>query len=190
MPNRTQIVCLHEGKKGMSIDPVFINALLRALDPPWIRPHGSNIVRLEAREGRSSVIKAMPVELRRCLDMGGHTTLMVWADLDHDMADGDELKAEFWSAAQEDQEARITAEEFAKVVFVFAKDRIENWIQFLLTGQTDEAVEGPRLKHGRQAKDAALKLAEHCRNGSPAFGPPPSLAWSCRNWKTLVQRMR
>ena len=33
MANRTQIVCLHEGIKGRSIDPVFINALIKALDP-------------------------------------------------------------------------------------------------------------------------------------------------------------
>ena len=38
MANRTQIVCLHEGEKGRSIDPVFINALLRDLEPSWIRP--------------------------------------------------------------------------------------------------------------------------------------------------------
>jgi len=187
MPNRTQIVCLHEGKKGTSIDPIFINALLRALSPSWIRPDGSNVVRLQPREGRSSVIAAMPGELRRCLDMGGHTTLMVWADLDHDMSDGEKLKTEFWTKAQE---AGITSEEFSQVVFVFAKDRIENWIEFLLTGRTDEAIEGPRLKHGREAKEAAVKLAEHCRAGIPAFQPPPSLAWSCRNWKALVQRMR
>ncbi|MFN5626796.1 MAG: hypothetical protein ACK5DM_22820, partial [Planctomyces sp.] len=47
MANRTQIVCLHEGKKGRSIDPVFINTLIRALDPPWLRPtKGSNLIRL------------------------------------------------------------------------------------------------------------------------------------------------
>lgn len=34
MPSRTQIVCLHEGKKGRSIAPIFIRAILKALDPP------------------------------------------------------------------------------------------------------------------------------------------------------------
>ncbi|HKR11356.1 MAG TPA: hypothetical protein VJT15_04825 [Pyrinomonadaceae bacterium] len=41
MANRTQIVCLHEGKKGRSIDPVFINRLMRSLNPAWIRPWGA-----------------------------------------------------------------------------------------------------------------------------------------------------
>jgi len=32
MANRTQIVCLHEGEKGRSIDPVFITKL-ETIDP-------------------------------------------------------------------------------------------------------------------------------------------------------------
>lgn len=188
MASRTQIVCLHEGKKGRSIDPIFIRNLLKALDPAWIRPWtGNNIVRTRDCGGRKSLIAAMPGELQSCLGMGGATTLMVWADLDDDRADGDQLKAEFWTAAQQ---AGITREQFDRVVFVFAKDRIENWVEFLLTGVTDESKEGPRQKHDRPVADAAKKLANKCLAGTADPQMPPSLVWSCKNWRDLVARMK
>lgn len=112
---------------------------------------------------------------------------MVWADLDDDMADGDELKAKFWTVAQE---AGITQEQFEQVVFVFAKDRIENWIEFLLTGTTDESKEGPRQKHGRPVAEVARLLAKRCMPGAAEPQLSPSLAWSCRNWRALVGRMK
>ena len=190
MSNRTQIVCLHEGKKGSSIDPVFINALFRSLDPAWLRPHGSNFIRLIPCDGRSSLISAMPGELERCLSQGGDTTLMVWADLDHDMANGDQLKAEFWEEAQGEG---ISEEEFSSVVFVFPKDRIENWVEFLLDGGTDESKEGARQKSNSRVADAARSLAGKCKvgaDGAPEPNMPPSLAWSCKNWRSLVKRVK
>ena len=36
--SRTQIVCLCEGRKGESIDEVFINRLMKSLQPDWLRP--------------------------------------------------------------------------------------------------------------------------------------------------------
>ena len=119
--------------------------------------------------------------------MGGDTTLMVWADLDDSMADGDQLKARCWEVAEREG---ITKVEFDQVVFVFAKDRIENWIEFLLTGATDESKEGPRQKHGKQVADAARLLAKKCLSGVAEPKLPPSLEWSCRNWRTLVERMK
>ncbi len=188
MASRTQIVCLHEGEKGRSIDPIFIRTLLKALDPVWIRPwRGSNIVRTQDCGGRKTLIGRLPVELRTCLDSGGHATLMVWADMDHDMADGEELKSEFWSVAKQ---AGITKEEFDQVVFVFAKDRIENWVEFLQTGSTDESKEGPRVKHDRTVADAARLLAKKCLTGAAIPAIPTSLEWSCRNWRALVNRMK
>lgn len=188
MASRTHIVCLHEGEKGRSIDPIFIRNLLKALKPAWIRPwEGNNIVRPVDCGGRKALISRMPAELQACLERGGHSTLMVWADLDHDMDDGDKLKAEFWSVAKE---AGITEEQFRDVVFVFAKDRIENWIEFLRTGQTDESVEAPRIKHDRHVADAAKALAKKCLAGAPIPKVPPSLEWSCRNWRALVNRMK
>jgi hypothetical protein len=185
--SRTQIVCLHEGKRGRSIAPVFIRSLLKALDPAWIRPWtGSNIVRTQGCEGRKSLIAAMPGELVKCLAMGGNTTLMVWADLDHDMPDGEKLKQEFWTAAQQ---AGIAKEQFDQVVFVFAKDRLENWVEFLLSGTTDESTEGPRQKHDRAVAEAARKLAKRCASGATVPELPPSLTWSCQNWRRLVDRM-
>ena len=188
MASRTQIVCLHEGKQGRSIDPIFIRCLLKALAPAWIRPwEGNNIIRPVDCGGRKELIERMPQQLRSCLQAGGRTTLMVWADLDHDMENGDNLKAKFWSEAQK---ADITREQFDEVVFVFAKDRLENWIQFLLTGTTDESQEGPRLKHDRHAADAARSLAKRCQGTESGPPNPPSLQWSCQNWRTLAERMR
>jgi len=185
--SRTQIVCLCEGRKGGSIDEVFINRLIKSLDPNWLRPWGgSNTIRLMPCGGRKAVAAKLPEELRNCLSAGGDTTLMVWADCDDDCADGETLKASFWREAQRQG---ITKEQFDRVVFIFAKDRLENWIEFLQTGSTDESQEGPRVKHNRPAADTAKKLADFCKAGKPLNGMPPSLQWSCRNWRALAERM-
>ncbi len=187
MANRTQIVCLHEGKKGPSIDPIFINRLIKSLDPSWIRPFkGSNRLRAIDCGGRKSLIERMPQELKACLSQGGNTTLMVWADVDDDMLHCEELKNKFWQQAQT---AGITTQQFDQVVFVFAKDRLENWIQYLNSGGTDENVEGPRVKHDREVTTAAKKLASRCQANQVDPPLPPSLQWSCKNWHALSQRM-
>lgn len=187
MASRTQIVCLCEGRKGESIDEVFINALLKALKPGWVRQQGSNIVRLVSCGGRKEVIERLPDELKSCLGAGSDTTLMVWADCDDTCADGDALKSNFWREAQQ---RGISNGDFARIVFVFPKDRLENWIEYLQTGNTDEAKEGPRVKHNRAVAAAAKKLAECCKAGKPVDDMPPSLKWSCKNWRALVARMR
>lgn len=186
MANRTQLVCLCEGAKGRSIDEVFINRLIKSLAPDWLRPwRGSNRVRLVPCGGRKALIEKMPAELKNCLDAGGNTTLMVWADCDDDCADAEALKAFFWKEAERQQ---ISKEQFDRVVFAFAKDRLENWIEFLQTGSTDEAREGPRV-HNREAAEAAKMLAETCRTGK-LVDRPPSLQWSCGNWRALAKRMK
>lgn len=188
MASRTQIVCLCEGIKGESIDEVFINKLIKCLDPSWLRPwRGSNTIRLVPCGGRAAVIARMPSELRNCLAAGGNTTLMVWADLDDNRDNGDALKADFW---QEAQRMGISRDDFDGAVFIFAKDRLENWIEFLHTGNTDESKEGPRVKHNRAVADAAKKLADFCKTGKPVDDMPPSLQWSCKNWRSLVERMK
>lgn len=185
MPSRTQIVCLHEGEKGRSIDPLFIRTLIKALDPSWIRPWpGNNVIRPVDCGGRKALIARMPGELKQCLAAGGNTTLMVWADVDDGWEGPEALKSKFWDAAKD---AGITRAQFDWVVFAFAKDRIENWIQFLETGSTDESIEGPRIKHDRQASDAAKKLAGYCQGGAAI---PPSLEWSCKNWRDLKARIK
>ncbi|MBU6409428.1 MAG: hypothetical protein KGR98_03475 [Verrucomicrobia bacterium] len=181
-------MCLHEGKKGRSIDPIFIRTLLKTIRPPWIRPwDGNNIIRPQDCGGRAELIARMPAELKGCLEMGGDTTLMVWADLDDDMENCEMLKAKFQEAARANG---ITDEQFNQVVFVFAKDRLENWIEFLNTGATDESREGPRLKDGRPVADAARRLAQRCLGQQVGPAIPPSLDWSCQNWRSLVARMR
>lgn len=186
MASRTQIVCLCEGSKGASIDEVFINRLMRSLNPAWVRRQGSNVVRTVSCGGRKALVERMPAELRACLAAGGDTTLMVWADCDDDCRDGDELKARF---RHEAERQGIAQAEFDRVVFIFAKDRLENWVEFLQTGQTDESKEGPRVKHNRAVAEAARKLASMCRGSSPVADMPPSLQWSCGNWRALVHRM-
>ncbi len=188
MASKTQIVCLHEGKKGRSIDPVFIRRLINSLKPAWLKPDkGSNLIRPVDCGGRSEVIKKMPNELKTCLSRGSQTTLMVWADLDDDMSNGDQLKEKFWQVAQDDG---ITKKQFETVVFIFAKDRLENWIQYLNDGTTDENVEGPRVKHNKTVADAANALAKRCSKAQTNPPLPPSLEWSCKNWRELVKRMR
>ena len=71
MASRTQIVCLCEGVKGASIDEVFINTLMKSLKPAWVRPQGSNVVRLVPCGGRKELIEKMPAELQSCLGAGG-----------------------------------------------------------------------------------------------------------------------
>jgi len=187
MANRTQIVCLHEGKHGRSIDPLFINAFLKRLQPNWIRPwKGSNIVRTVDCGGRTELIERMPAELRAVLRMGASTTLMVWADLDHDMPTCLALKNRFWAVAQE---KGVSQAEFDQVVFAFAKDRLENWIEFLSAGATNESIEGARVKHNREAADAGRALADRCRSSRQVSLLPRSLKWSCLNWRALSQRM-
>jgi len=185
--SRTQIVCLCEGTKGQSIDEVFINKLIKCLDPNWLRPwRGSNTIRLVPCGGRAAVIAKLPAELRNCLVAGGDTTLMVWSDLDDDRDNGDALKADFW---QEAQQNGISKADFERIVFIFAKDRLENWIEFLQTGTTNESNEGARVKHNRDVADAATKLAAMCQAGSQVEGMPASLQWSCKNWRALAARM-
>ena len=187
MANRTQIVCLHEGEKGRSIDPVFINRLIKSLNPSWIRPFkGSNRLRLIDCGGRTSLIERMPTELKVCLSQGGDTTLMVWADVDHDMQSCEDLKNKFWQHALK---AEITQQQFDQVVFAFAKDRLENWIQYLNTGSTNENVEGPRVKHDLEVTEAAKKLASRCQANQVEPPLPLSLQWSCKNWHALSQRL-
>lgn len=189
MPRRTELLCIHEGTKGSSVDPVFINRLIKSLKPSWIRPIGSNSVRLEACGGRTELIEKMPEHLKSCIEAGGNVTLMVWADVDKD-ADPEALKEKFWEKAKA---AGIARDQFELVVFAFAKYRIENWIQFLATGKTVESDreedKGPRVKD-KEAGMAARKLAVRCQKQKATPKLPDSLEWSCKNWKALESRMR
>jgi hypothetical protein len=188
VPSRTHIVCLHEGKKGRSIDPVFIRTLIKTIDPAWVRPWpGNNVIRPIDCGGRNSLIERTPTELRICLGMGADTTLMVWADVDDNMRDPNQLRDAFWERARREGIAR---EQFDQIIFIFARDRLENWIEFLLTGTTDETTEGPRQKHDKAVADAARVLAQRCKNQGGGPPLPASLSWSCQNWRSLVERMQ
>jgi hypothetical protein len=126
MSKRTQIVCIHEGRKGASIDPVFANTFLKEYAPEWIRPWKTGLVRLVPYGGKSELRYAFPRELKNCDSAGGDATLIVLADID-DMKDADQLKQRYWETAKN---AEISKETFDKAVFIFPKNRIENWIEF------------------------------------------------------------
>ena len=145
------------------------------------------VLRSASTQCMKSVVERTPKELQSCHEAASDTTLMVWADCDDNCSDGEALKAHFWKEAQRQG---IAQAQFDRIVFIFAKDRIENWIEFLLTGNTDESKEGPRVKNNREAAEAAKKLADWCKAGKPVNDMPPSLQWSCRNWRELAARMR
>ena len=187
MSKRTQIVCIHEGTKGSSIDPVFINSFLKAYNPEWIRPWGTSKVRLVPYGGKTELRLAFPRELKNVLAAGADTTLIVFADTDDELEDGDALKSLYWETAHKEGIEKL---DFNKAVFIFSKDRIENWIQYIQTGYTDENKEGPRIYDNSQVRDAARKLAEICLAGSSSDELPVSLKWSCKNWHLLIHRMK
>jgi hypothetical protein len=60
----------------------------------------------------------------------------------------------------------------------------------LRTDKIDESREGPRQKHGKAVAEAAKSLARRCSSGAAEPRLPPSLGWSCQNWRKLVERMR
>jgi hypothetical protein len=188
MTKRTQIVCIHEGKKGASIDPVFANAFLKSYNPEWIRPWRTGAVHFVACGGKSELLDAFPRELQKCEAAGGDTTLIVLADIDDKLENGDQMKGKYWETAQK---AGISKDIFDRAIFIFPKDRIENWIEFLSTGTTDEHREGPRVKSNVIAAKSAKLLARKCRSpGQSNEMFPPSLKWSCHNWQSLVERMK
>lgn len=182
---RTQIICIHEGEQGRSIDPIFVNAFFRRYDPSWLRPWGTSKLRLVPYGGKTELKNGFASELKSVGVAGADITLMVLADVD-DLKSGSELKELY---RKEAESAGISREEFDKVVFILPKYRIENWIQFLNTGFTDESVKGPRIHDNSIVKEAARKLADMCRSGGCNTELPTSLEWSCREWKTFIKRM-
>ncbi|MDR0312697.1 MAG: hypothetical protein LBI14_03795 [Treponema sp.] len=178
---------MHEGKEGQSIDPVFANAFLKAYDPDWLRPFSTGKARFIDCGGKAELQRKFPQELKNCIAMGSDTTLIVLADLDT-LETGDQLKKLYWETAKENG---ITQEMFEKAVFICPKYRIENWVQYLSTGNTDEEEEGPRVKNNNsKVRDMAQVLAKKCRQiQQTKVSLPPSLEWSCHNWRILVERM-
>jgi hypothetical protein len=165
---------------------LFIRTLIKALDPQWIRPWpGNNVLKPVDCGSRGELIARFPKELLACLRAGGDTTLMVWADVDDAPTSPDELRALFWEEARQHG---IQKGQFDQAIFVFARDRLENWIEYLNTGKTDEGSEGPRVRYPREAADAAKRLAQLCKSNSQE-DLPESLKWSCANWRRLVRQM-
>lgn len=189
---RTRVLCLHEGESGRSVDPVFIRNTLEDLVSSWARPwNGQNTLRTQAKGSRSSLIAELPKEIKSLRGLGSSLTILVWADVDDKMPDCDTLKRQFESRCKADG---VTKEEFDAVIFVFAKDRLENWIEYLIEGKTDESIEGLKVgkysKDTQRAKEAAQKLAKACKFNEPLVNCPPSLEWSCRNWHALTDEWR
>jgi hypothetical protein len=87
------------------------------------------------------------------------------------------------------RQSGIEDNDLERVVFVFAKDRLENWIEFLVTGSTDEAQEGPREKDGKTVA-AAKKAGPDVQGATTRSSAPaiPRLVMPKRH--RLVARMR
>ncbi len=179
---RAQLVCLREGKQ----DIVFVNAFIKAYDPSWLRPHKSGNVYFEKCNGKTELLQKFPQVLLNCAKRGADTALIVLADVDDDCDSCEELKKKYIKAAKD---YGIDDGLLKSVVFVFPKDRIENWIQFINDGVTDEAIEAPRVKN-EVAVAAARKLADMCKTNIDDGQFPTSLKWSCKNWRRFVGRMR
>jgi hypothetical protein len=119
--SRTQILCLCEGAKS-SIDSVFIRHLIKKLNPKWIRPwDGNNAIRIIPSHGRAELMRALPTEFNTARSIGSSTAIMVWADLDNDCSDGDQLKRAFKKVAKAEG---MSDAEFESIIFAFAKDRM------------------------------------------------------------------
>ena len=191
MPKRTQIICMHEGKRNKegllrSIDPIFASAFIREFKPSWLRGGRTGFRTLECGDN-TRLLERFPIELKICAQQGGDTTLIVLADVDDVHKDCDTLKAKYHAVARAHD---LSDELFEKVVFIFPKDRLENWIEYINTEHTDENKEGPRVDPS-VAADAAKKLANMCKHQDKLSETlPPSLQWSCRNWKILLERMK
>lgn len=185
MAKRTQIVCLHEGKNG-NVDQVFINRLLKKLDPSWLRPFKTGVARFVCGGGRNEhgMYRKFIEELAHCDRQGGDTTLIVLSDVD-DLETPDKLKSIF------DQRAAIEnlGSALSKVVYIFPQNRIENWFEYLLDGATDESKEGKR-RNTKDASNAADKLAKMCIENQRNSNIPLSLQWSCNQWRDLVNNMK
>lgn len=184
MRKRTKIVCIHEGEAN-STDRIFANAFIRALKggSGWLRD-----LRFCAYGGKTNLLDKFSVELKACGKQGANTTLVVLADVDDDCENPDALKHKYHVKAQENG---ISDDLFNRAIFIFPKDRIENWIEFFETGKIDENEEGPRVDTC-VAKRSGRKLAELCKKGpcDAKHQIPPSLLWSCNNWRVLVERMK
>ncbi|GHV04066.1 hypothetical protein AGMMS50229_04640 [Campylobacterota bacterium] len=185
MPKRTQIVCLHEGVNN-NVDRVFINRLLKKLDLSWIRPYKTGDVRLVCGGGRNDdqLYRVFVDELRKCSAAGGNTTLIVLSDVD-DLDSPNALQTIFDNKARE---AGLSCA-LDKVVYIFPKNRIENWFEYLLNGSTNESQEG-RRRDNEKAREAAEILAQKCTQKQRDPQMPPSLKWSCEQWNKLTTRMK
>ena len=182
----TQIICIHEGVDN-SVDRKFAQAFLKQYKPSWVRPGKNNKGwQFESCGDNTNLLKQFPRYLDLCSRRGGHTTLVVLGDLDHSHKNGDELKEKYWKAANA---ADIKREYFDQVIFIFPKDRIENWIEYINMGHTNEEIEGPRVSI-EEARKAGKALAVRCKSSQALQNIPLSLAWSCNNWQQLVRRMR
>lgn len=185
MAHRTQIICLHEGEQGKSIDPVFASSFIRYFDPTWLRPFKFSKIRTIALGGRSQVMRAVPQELKKCESAGADVSLVVMADIDEDPSP-EVLKSKFW---QEAQKMGISKELFEKATFIFPRKCLENWVEFLIDGKTDEARTGKPIDDNTKVRTAAKKLAGICKEQKP-IALPQSLEWSCANWHALTKRMQ
>ena len=113
------------------------------------------------------------------------TALVVLIDADRDSVEtirrllDDRLKQEQMNA--------LSSED--RVFIASPKWRIENWIEYLKTGKTDEKSQGPRLDDEGSARTLALDLHRKCLVKSPLLNVPPSLGKACEEWQLFRTKL-
>jgi hypothetical protein len=168
MAKRVEIVFLHEDTQHQSFGTAFLNKITR-------------VRRIEpVRMGRRSMlVNDFPRQLKAVRSRGGKAALVVLIDADHDSVQ--EIREVLDRRLKEADMPTISPED--PIFIAIPKWRIENWIEYLRTGDTDEAAQGARLIDEASARPLAAKLHETCLNGPPLASPPPSLEQACTEWQ-------
>lgn len=174
MGRRVQIVFLCEDSQHQSFGLAFLGELTGIRNIETVRA-GS----------RANVINRFPKELKALRSRSG-SALVVMIDADKDsVSDVRQII---------DQKLAQTGEPPVRVkdlVFVASpKWRIENWIQYLREGHTDESKQGPRLDKENSCREDAKRLFESCIGNVALLQAPESLESACAEWKPFRNRIK
>jgi hypothetical protein len=177
MPERATIIVLCED----SFHRMFITAFVK--EHPVLRKQ--RFPRIEALGSRSSVLAAVPPEIRR-LRQGGLNSRL-WIIVDADAQSASEIREELDGRLHARGLAPISGRD--PVLVIAPKWELENWALFLLDGNASES----RLRAasnlvGDRGRVAARKLADFCHGQSPLLESPPSLTKCCSDWNAHYYR--
>lgn len=171
---RVEIVFLHEDTQHQSFGTAFLNQIktMRRIEP--------------VRKGsRALLVQDFPRQVKAVRSRGGAAALVVLIDADRDSVDkvwnilNDRLKQEGMSVISS-----------SDLIFIASpKWRIENWIEYLRTGATNEELQGPRLEDEGSAREDAGSLYQMCVTRALPPNPPPSLKAACEQWLAFRDKL-